>query len=192
MLTDAVVAIAMTLLVLPLVEAVPDADLGNAWAFVGEHLSLFVSFAVSFLVILLFWAAHQRVFRYVSDMTTTLRLLNALWLLAIAFLPFPTALIGRGPTTSTTPIYMGTMLVLAGTSAAMTLAVSRATPDDHVRAYLSRRFVVALGAVVVLLICTLIAAVNPDLGLIGLVAIAPVRLVGDKWAQHRGEVAVRD
>lgn len=57
MLTDAVVAIAMTLLVLPLVEAVNEVKL-DVSAFATEHTSLFVSFVVSFLVILLFWVAH--------------------------------------------------------------------------------------------------------------------------------------
>ena len=57
-LTDAVVAIAMTLLVLPLVEVVKDldlTDLSRVWAENGELLQ---SFVMSFLVIYAFWTAH--------------------------------------------------------------------------------------------------------------------------------------
>jgi len=188
MLTDAVVAIAMTLLVLPLVEAAPEVDLDNVWPFIGDHLSLFVSFLVSFLVILLFWSAHQRVFRHVSEMTPTLRLLNTAWLLVIAFLPFPTALIGRGPTTSTTPIYIGTVFVLGAVSAAMTFAVLREVDDPTLRHYLRRRGIVALGAVAVLLVCTLAATVSPDVALYGLLLIVPVRVVGNRWAETPSDI----
>ena len=182
MLTDAVVAIAMTLLVLPLVEAVPEVDIHDVWPFISGHLSLFVSFLVSFLVILLFWSAHQRVFRHVTDTTPTLRLLNVVWLLVIAFLPFPTALVGRGPTTSTTPIYIGSVFLLGAASAAMTFAVSRDVEDPSARDYLRRRGVVALGAVAVLLACTVVATVSPDAALYGLLLIIAVRLVGNRWA----------
>ncbi len=191
MLTDAVVAIAMTLLVLPLVEAVPEVDGDDVWGFVADHLSLFVSFVVSFLVILLFWGAHQRVFRRVDEMTGGLRLLNGLWLLAIAFLPFPTALLGAGPTTSTTPIYIGTVLVIAAISASMSLVAATSDSDPVDARYLRRRSVVAWAAAAVLLACTLVSTVSPDAGLFGLILIAPVRWVGDRWADGVGSVDSR-
>ena len=56
-LTDAVVAIAMTLLILPLVEVVNDIDVtdfGTLWAQNGQLLQ---SFVISFLVIDAFWTA---------------------------------------------------------------------------------------------------------------------------------------
>jgi uncharacterized membrane protein len=187
MLTDAVVAIAMTLLVLPLVEAVPEVDQDNVGGFVGDHLSLFISFIVSFLVILLFWAAHQRLFRMVTEMTAGLRLLNATWLLLIAFLPFPTALVGRGPTTSTTPIYIGTVLLLDVVSVCMTLATSKQVTDARARQYLRKRAIVAVAVSVVLLACTAIATVSPDAALFGLLAIAVIRLIGDRWSAPRQE-----
>jgi uncharacterized membrane protein len=177
MLTDAVVAIAMTLLVLPLVDAVPDVDLDDVGAFVGQHLSQFISFVVSFLVILLFWSAHQRLF-------------NGLWLFTVAFLPFPTALVGRGPTTSTTPIYIGTVFVLAVTSTVMSYTVSRGVVNPAARAYLGRRTVVALGSCAVLLACSLIATRSPDIALYGLFGIALVRVVGDRWAERRDPASV--
>lgn len=182
MLTDAVVAIAMTLLVLPLVEAVPEVDLDDVGAFAAGHISLFVSFVLSFLVILLFWAAHHRFFPFVADMTPSLRMLNAVWLLVVAFVPFPTALIGRGPTTSTTPVYIGTILVLGIVSAAMMHVVARATAIPDAARYLRRRAWIAWAAVGVMLVCTLISTVNPDLGLTGLLGILVLRIVGNRWA----------
>ena len=184
MLPDAAVAIAMTLLVLPLVEAVPDCDLDDVWSFVGDHLSLFVSFVVSFLVILLFWAAHQRLFQLVPDMTTGLRLLNSLWLLLVAFLPFPTALIGRGPTTSTVPIYIGTVFALSVVSATMTEVARRLVLGSHAARYLRARAITAWLSVGVLAICAAISVFQADLGLLGLLVIIPVRLVGSRWSRE--------
>lgn len=184
MLTDAVVAIAMTLLVLPLVEAVPEVDLGDVWAFVDDHLSLFVSFVVSFLVILLFWAAHQRLFELVADMTTGLRLLTSLWLMLVAFLPFPTALIGRGPTTSTVPIYIGTVLTLSVVSASMTEMTRRLVADEGAARYLRVRAITAWVSVGVLAVCAVVSAFAADLGLLGLLLIVPVRLVGGRWSRE--------
>jgi len=184
MLTDAVVAIAMTLLVLPLVESVPEVDLDDVPAFVGEHRSLFISFVVSFLVILLFWAAHQRVFRVVGEMTPGLKWLNAAWLLIVAFLPFPTALIGREPTTSTTPVYIGTVFALALASTAMTYLVYRAADAGPDREYLRRRVLVAAVAALVLLGCTVVAMASPDIALFALIGIAAVRFAGDRWSER--------
>lgn len=60
-LTDAVVAIAMTLLVLPLVELAAVVDPNDLSELLDDHLGVFIGFALSFLVIYQFWAAHERV-----------------------------------------------------------------------------------------------------------------------------------
>jgi uncharacterized membrane protein len=67
MLTDAVVAIAMTLLVLPLVELAPEVDVGGLGTVVSEHSDVFISFVISFLVIYVFWLAHQHAFASVRQ-----------------------------------------------------------------------------------------------------------------------------
>jgi len=51
MLTDAVVAIAMTLLVLPLVELAREVDTDSVGSVLTEHRDVFLGFLVSFLVI---------------------------------------------------------------------------------------------------------------------------------------------
>ena len=62
-LTDAVVAIAMTLLILPLVEVSGEIDAGHLDRFLAEHWDLLLSFVISFLVIYVFWAAHSTALR---------------------------------------------------------------------------------------------------------------------------------
>src|SRR5664279_4890207 len=96
--SDAVMAIAMTLLVidLKLPESLgamtSDADLRAALDGLGPR---FLSVLLSFAVIAIWWNGHNRIFRNLERADGALVVLNLVFLGAIAFLPFPTALIGR-------------------------------------------------------------------------------------------------
>ena len=92
--SDAVFAIAMTLLVVTLVipATVPAAGLGRA---LHELSGQLFAFALSFVVIGQFWIAHHRLFRLIDRYDLGLLWLNLFHLLGICFLPFPTELLGR-------------------------------------------------------------------------------------------------
>jgi uncharacterized membrane protein len=90
--SDAIFAIAITLLALDL--RVP---IGRSFQAGHELRTAFpgiVSFAISFAVIGLFWLGHHSLFRYVIAIDRPLIMLNLLFLGTIAFLPFPTELLG--------------------------------------------------------------------------------------------------
>ncbi|OZD01545.1 DUF1211 domain-containing protein [Rhodococcus sp. 05-2255-1e] len=111
--SDAVVAIAATLLVLPLVEL---ADPGRSDSFVDvfrEHGVEFYAFVLSFLVIFTQWLSHHRVFRNLIGYTPALMWINFVWLLSIVFLPFPTKLIAEknGYDSSSSTLYVATIAV---------------------------------------------------------------------------------
>jgi uncharacterized membrane protein len=129
-LTDAVVAIAMTLLVLPLVEISGDLDPANLSGFWADNRDLLMSFAISFVVIYAFWTGHGAIFRLLTrsgaDDVPGMSTLNMFWLLLIAFLPFPTAMIGGDLTTTSTVLYLGTMLVVSALMVAMSRLAHRA------------------------------------------------------------------
>jgi len=125
--SDAVVAIAITLLVLPLVDlpkelsAKPFRDVisDNSWSLIG--------FGLSFLVIARLWRYHHAIFERVRDYNAPLIWLNLTWLFTIVLLPFPTALLGSNnlPDASR-PIdtfYLGTLTVSSAASAAITLVI---------------------------------------------------------------------
>ena len=172
-LTDGVVAIAMTLLVLPLVELAPEVDPERLWSFVQDHGDLLLSFTVSFLVIYVFWSAHATAFRRAKEAhveVPALRRLNLWWLLLIAFLPFPTAVVGREVNTTTAPVYIGTMFVLSCLTSAMSVVSMRAagTPGRASLPWLTT---------LVFALCALLSLVNADLGLYGLLLLVVVRVV---------------
>jgi uncharacterized membrane protein len=90
--SDAVFAIAITLLVVDI--RVPDiAGVVNAYQALHDARYKILGFAISFLVIGLFWMGHHRMFRYITALDRPLVFLNLLFLGTIAFLPYPTALL---------------------------------------------------------------------------------------------------
>jgi uncharacterized membrane protein len=91
--SDAVFAIAITLLVLELpFEKVEEGELGHA---LEEHWASFAAYALAFASIGIAWLHHHAVFDQVARLTRPLLLLNLGLLLTIAFLPFPTQLLGE-------------------------------------------------------------------------------------------------
>ncbi len=89
--SDAVMAIAITLLVVELSIPAATEDVGDALL---DRWPQMLSFVLSFLVIGIFWMAHHRIFRYVARIDQRLIWLNLLFLMCVAFLPFPTAVLG--------------------------------------------------------------------------------------------------
>ncbi len=96
-LSDGVFAIAITLLVLNIeVPEIPE-DL-VAQELPGELFDLwpkFFSYVLSFVVILFYWTAHHGIFGAIRDYDRGLIWLNSLFLMCVAFLPFPTDLLGE-------------------------------------------------------------------------------------------------
>ncbi|KRE93670.1 hypothetical protein ASG76_14650 [Nocardioides sp. Soil774] len=172
-LTDAVVAIAMTLLVLPLVEVAGEVDTAHVRALLADHGDLLLSFAVSFVVIYVFWAAHGTALRRAELMDVEprgLRQLNLGWLLVLAFLPFPTAVVGRDLNTTSAPMYIGTMLTLSALTSLIVNVVDRAVGPP-------RRAGWAWATTSVFAACTALSVYNADLGMFALLALAVVRIV---------------
>ncbi|HTI20553.1 MAG TPA: TMEM175 family protein [Kutzneria sp.] len=92
--SDAVIAIAITLLALEL--PTPGAGVhGNAGllAFLGEHATEYVAFLISFAAVAMHWLIHQRLFRYAAGLDGRLIRWNLLWLLMIVLMPFTTKLL---------------------------------------------------------------------------------------------------
>jgi uncharacterized membrane protein len=102
--SDAVFAIVITLLVLPLTELdLPESDGGVAGR-VWTMRSTILTFAVTFLVVGQFWSAHHGIFGLIRRFDAGLIWLNLLALLTVAFMPFPAALLGRRTDADSFPV----------------------------------------------------------------------------------------
>jgi len=119
-LLDAVVAIALTLLVLPLVDVLPeeghDVDLD---ALLLQEAPLFGAFALSFAVIARLWLVHHRILERVGLYDMHFVVVNLAWTLTVVVLPFATQVAAvYGNDRLAVAIYIGTMTV---SSACLTL-----------------------------------------------------------------------
>lgn len=90
--SDAVVAIAITLLVLPLADLEPEEG-QSAWSLLRAEWDEIFAFALSFLVIARFWFSHHRIFKNLVTHDATVLVLNTVWLASLVLMPFTTAVL---------------------------------------------------------------------------------------------------
>lgn len=80
--------------------------------FLHEHQLQLLSFALSFVLIGMFWLLHHRIFRADTPHSFAMSAVNFGWMFTIVFLPVPTAMVGAlDPDRPQFALYIGTMLV---------------------------------------------------------------------------------
>jgi uncharacterized membrane protein len=128
--SDAVVAIAITLVALPLVDlaqalVVPSGSRPGAW-FLHEYGAQMAAAGLSFVVIAGFWREQHAEWERAERYTRILIGLNLVWLATIVFLPVPTVLLFRSslfdPVTGA--LYIGDMLLNLLASRAMQIEIA--------------------------------------------------------------------
>lgn len=109
---DAVVAIAITLLVLPLVDIPSEVDATSIAAIWADHAAQFFMFALSFAVIARLWLSHHNMGERMARGDAWTLITTLVWLLTVVFLPFPTELLGQlGNTRPVAAVYIATFVV---------------------------------------------------------------------------------
>jgi uncharacterized membrane protein len=121
--SDAVFAIAITLLIIEvrLPATTPETERGIAQG-LADLIPQYIGFFVSFFVIGRFWIGHHRVFGRLKRVDDILVWRNLLFLMTIAFMPFPTALVSHYVSTRVAVGAYAGWLTLAGV---FNLAVER-------------------------------------------------------------------
>lgn len=163
---DAVIAIAMTLLILPLVTDAAAIGSQPPGTFLRENIFSLFAFVLSFGVIFRFWLGHHRMYEEVSGYTPALVWANFLWLLSLVLLPFPTQLLDTDDVDGrlTNGLYIGTMLVASASALVQQLIISR-TPGVTA-ADAGRMPVLPAATVTILMAAALLVAVTvPAVGL---------------------------
>jgi uncharacterized membrane protein len=171
--SDAVVAIAITLLILPLVDSASNIGSATLGHFLAANRPKLLAFFLSFFVIGRFWWAQHVTFERLRSYNTLLVSGMFLWLISIVFLPFPTELLGvSSGGLGVHALYIGTLLVAAVSGLIQVAAAVRNSElqveGDHdllrTDAYLSLSIVTAVAFVVALAV--------PSIGLWALLALA--------------------
>jgi uncharacterized membrane protein len=154
--SDGVFAIALTLLVLSF--KVPhlhgsDASIDRElWRAVRDQTGTFLSYGLSVFVIGRYWLAHHRMFRLVHHTDALLLELNLVALALVAFLPYPTELLGSyGQTQTATILYAGTVAAVGSMHAAIWWHANRAGLAEGEVSVRYRRHSTARGVVMPLI-----------------------------------------
>lgn len=124
-LTDGIVAIAATIMVLEL--SVPDqltvATLMAEWP-------IFVAYLVSFWLIYLAWRSHHNAFQKADILSTQTYLINGVWLFFVSLVPFGTGLVGRYPESKMAAvIYVGIVFCWTLTFQFLDASIIKSNPD---------------------------------------------------------------
>jgi uncharacterized membrane protein len=177
--SDGVFAIAITLLVIEI--GVPHVE-GEGTTLFGklvEQWPSYLAYVISFLQIGVIWANHHNRFRFVARSDHVLLFLNILFLMCVAFIPFPTALLAdylQGAERATAGVvYAGTLAVTAilftilWLYAAMNYRLVDRNLDPFLLRAMTRRYV---AGTVAYLITVLIAFVNVTVSLALIVILA--------------------
>jgi uncharacterized membrane protein len=180
--TDAVAAIAITLLVLPLVDSVSEvvaAGEPSIEVITGNQREIF-NFLLSFFVIASLWSAHHQLFEGVTALRRGVATLNMFWVLTIVVLPFTTEMIGGyGNDRFTVLLYMGNVLASSACLTALSVAIRG-------------RLVAGAGSATGLLtVALLLAVLVPAVGYAALLLLLLAPLVERLWQRWRPDEVVR-
>jgi uncharacterized membrane protein len=180
--SDGVFAIAVTLLVVGIgVPTVRESQLGDALRDLRPEI---ISFFISFIVIGNYWLAHHRFVAQLARITTTLMTQNLVYLAAIAFVPFPTALVGKYDDSPVTVIIYAITLSAASSLEVVMFVTARHSgstrvpiPDDVFR------YAVATSSVpvIVFVLSIPVAFVSASWALLSWLLIFPAEHLLDRW-----------
>ena len=180
-LSDGVIAIAITLLVLEI--TVPTVPAGSSLSILPELIlkqwDEFVGYVLSFLVIGLYWVLHRHIFIHIEQHDRGLLWLNLLFLLMVAFVPYGTSLFTTYPNQFGISVYAG---VLALTGFSLALLWGYASRKELVEEGLTSRVALIqearfLASPLVFLLSIGVAAVDPTLAVLTWVLLIPINAV---------------
>jgi uncharacterized membrane protein len=190
-LSDGVVAIALTLLVLQLkVPSLPSATADSAAdlaAALGKGGDSLVSYVISFYVVAQFWLVHHRTFQHLAGQQEGLAWLNFAFLFTITIMPFTSALLGDYSNNPLAVDIFALNLLLASLSTQVTFELGRRqgllTAGQHEGA---RRAALLRGAgVAVVLVASMgIAWANPNAAKYFWLLLALVPVAADRWLRR--------
>jgi uncharacterized membrane protein len=193
-LSDGVVAIALTLLVLqlkvpPLRSVIPPTSASALAAQLATGTDQLISYLISFYVIANFWLIHHRVFRQLTGQRESLAWWNFVFLFTITIMPFTSGLLGEY---SENPLAVGIFalnLLLASLATQATLELGRRTgltmPQTDPRAVRAGRLRAAVTSAIFVASIGL-AWVNTDAAKFSWLLIAIVPSAVGRWQRRLG------
>ena len=115
-LADGTLAIVITLLVLLIEPPPPHLSQGDVVKDVLEMGHYFAAYVMSFMLVGIYWLGHHGMFHHIRRGNLTLVWLNLVFLMCVAFVPFPTALLVEYPKDRMAAVIYGLAQLLCSSS----------------------------------------------------------------------------
>jgi uncharacterized membrane protein len=140
-LTDAIFAIAMTVLVLTLdPPKLPHHPTeADVWNGVMQVMPNFLAFVASFVILGMYWLGHHAAFRYIQSMNRTLIWLNIYFLLFVSMVPYTTDLYAGDENSRIANTVFGANLIVLGllSYSMWAYAIANGHVDNNLPRYLA-------------------------------------------------------
>lgn len=183
-LTDGVLSIAMTLLILDVRLPGPADHLtdGELWTQILGIKPQLYSYGLSFIVVAIFWISHVQKFRHLARMTNLMVWLNIFFLLGIGIVPFTTALLAENGNAVSTAVYAVGMAFASIMLASMSihLRLSGLTEDGTPPRQLHTILISQFGTAAVFLISAGLAFINSEWAKYLWLLLIPMGFVRDR------------
>jgi uncharacterized membrane protein len=188
-LSDGVVAIAITLLVLQLTVPSPAAlthpdSASELAAQLGKGADQLVSYVISFYVIAQFWLVHHRVFRRITGQQEGLAWWNFAFLFTITIMPFTSDLLGKFSANPLAIDIFAANLLLATVATQLTVIYGSrkdlVTPQTAQQTRAARYRVAA--SIFVIVLSIVLAWVNPDAAKYCWLLLALAPGLAERWS----------
>ncbi len=192
-LTDGVVAIALTLLVLqlkvpPLTQVADQTSASELARELGNGADQLISYVISFYVIAQFWLVHHRVFREITGQREGLVWWNFAFLFTITVMPFTSNLLGEYASNPLAVDIFAVNLLLASLATQATLTYGRRkgllNPQADARE-LREGQTRAVATAIVICLSIGLAWVNTDVAKYCWLLIAVAPRVANRWSARR-------
>lgn len=185
--SDAIIAVTITLLALDI--RLPDGDeLLSDHQLIGQIADMgprIFAYALSFLVIGSFWAAHRRRFEYISRSHTGLIWLNFLFLLSLGLIPFATDVLAENDGLTATVVYAALVALVSLLLASIGFfAHRRGLVDEQLVTPSELQLLPSLGTAAVFLASIPVAFLSPDLAKLVWLMLIPINIWMSRRSAH--------
>lgn len=177
--SDATVAIAITILLLPLVDVAVEIEKESLAELLSSNLGTIIAFAATFAVIARLWTAHHLIFEAAVDYDTVTIWINFLWLASIVLMPFTANVLSHSDLAdpSVNALYIGTMVLSSIALLWLVIHLRRHPTLTASEARKNLRIRETAVTVITFAVALVLSVIFPEVGLYWLLLLIPVSVV---------------
>ena len=177
--SDATVAIAITVLLLPLVDVAVEIEKESLGELLSSNIGTIIAFAATFAVIARLWTVHHRIFEAAVDYDNGTIWINFLWLASIVVMPFTANVLSHSDLAdpSVNALYIGTMVLSSIALLWLVIHLRRHPSLTASGARKNLRVRETVVTVITFAVALVLSVIFPEVGLYWLLLLIPVSVV---------------